>query len=142
VGSCGKSKRYVKFTVTVVNKSDKSIDIGRTYISVQSRNKDENQLFDSVSGLKGVPDRKVLKGRASQFDVGFGVADPKDVAMELTLHDHFKRPGLHYSTEVRTRTRPKDYEIRARTLCDLAAATEPSRCHVRHCRDNVEGRLA
>ena len=41
MGSCGKSKRYVKFTVTVVNKSDKPIDIGRTYISVQSRNKDE-----------------------------------------------------------------------------------------------------
>lgn len=93
-----KSKRYVKFTVTVVNKSDKPVDIGRTYISVQSRNKEEDQLFDSVSGLKGVPDRKVSKGRAAQFDVGFAVADPKDVAMELALHDDFKRPGLHYST--------------------------------------------
>jgi hypothetical protein len=81
-----------------VNKSDKPIDIGRTYISVQSRNKEEDQLFDSVSGLKGVPDRKVLKGRASHFAVGFGVADPKDVAMELALHDDSKRPGLHYST--------------------------------------------
>ena len=34
-----KSKRYVKFTVTFLNKSDKHIDIGRTYIRVQSRNK-------------------------------------------------------------------------------------------------------
>ena len=93
-----KSKRYVKFTVTVVNKSDKPIDIGRTYISVQSRNKEEDQLFDSMSGLKGVPDTKVLKGRASEFDVGFGVADPKDVAMEVALHDNVKRPGLRYST--------------------------------------------
>jgi hypothetical protein len=93
-----KSKRYVKFTVTIVNKSDKPIDIGRTYISVQSRNKEEDQLFDSVSGLKGVPDTKVLKGRASEFDVGFGVADPKDVAMEVALHDSVKRPGLRYST--------------------------------------------
>ena len=93
-----KSKRYVKFTVTVVNKSDKPIDIGRTYISVQSRNREEDQLFDSVSGLKGVPDTKVRKDRASEFDVGFGVADPKDVAMEVTLHDDAKRSGLHYSS--------------------------------------------
>jgi hypothetical protein len=93
-----KSKRYVKFTVTVVNKSEKPIDIGRTYISVQSRNREEDQLFDSMSGLKGVPDTKVLKGRASEFDVGFGVADPKDVVMEVTLHDNVKRPGLRYST--------------------------------------------
>jgi hypothetical protein len=93
-----KSKRYVKFTVTVVNKSDRPVDIGRTYISVQSRNKEEDQLFDSVSGLKGVPDTKVLKGRASEFNVGFGVADPKDVSMEVALHDDVKRPGLHYSS--------------------------------------------
>jgi hypothetical protein len=48
-----KSKRYVKFPVTVVNKSHKSIDLGLTYISVQSANKEADQVFDSLIGLKG-----------------------------------------------------------------------------------------
>ena len=93
-----KSKVYVKFTVSVVNKSKKPVDLGLTYISVQSRNKEADQLFDSVSGLKGPPDKKVSKGRAAEFDVGFGVADPTDLAMEIGLHDDLKRPTLLYST--------------------------------------------
>jgi hypothetical protein len=93
-----KSKVYVKFTVSVVNKSKKPIDLGLTYISVQSRNKEADQLFDSMSGLKGPPDKKVSKGKASEFEVGFGVADPADLAMEIALHDDLKRPTLRYST--------------------------------------------
>jgi hypothetical protein len=93
-----KSEVYVKFTVTVVNKSDRSIDLGPTYISVQSRNKDADQLFDSMSGLKGPPDKKVLKGKGSEFEVGFGVADPTDLVMEIALHDDRGRPSLLYST--------------------------------------------
>jgi hypothetical protein len=84
--------------VTVVNKSDRSIDLGPTYISVQSRNKEADQLFDSMSGLKGPPDKKVLKGKGSEFEVGFGVADPTDLVMEIALHDDRGRPSLLYST--------------------------------------------
>jgi hypothetical protein len=93
-----KSKRYLKFTVTVVNKSDKPIDLGLTYISVQSNNEQAHDVFDSGSGLRGPPTTKVLKGRESQFEVGFGVADPKDVVMEIALHADPKRPSLLYST--------------------------------------------
>jgi hypothetical protein len=93
-----KGKRYVKFTVTVVNKSDKPVDLGLTYISVQSKNQEADEVFDSGSGLKGPPDTKVLKGRVSEFDVGFGVADPKDVVMEIALHSDSVRPSLLYST--------------------------------------------
>lgn len=93
-----RSKRYLKFTVTVVNRSDRSIDIGMTYISVQSRNEAAHQLFDSMSGLQGPPNAKVMKGRESEFDVGFGVADPRDLVMEIALHDDSKRPSLRYST--------------------------------------------
>jgi hypothetical protein len=93
-----KSKVYVKFTVTVVNKSKKPVDLGMTYISVQSRNKEADQLFDSVSGLRGPPDRKVSRGTASDFVVGFGVADPTDVVMEIALHDDLERESLVYST--------------------------------------------
>jgi hypothetical protein len=93
-----KGKRYVKFTVTVVNKSNKSVDLGLTYISVQSKNQEADEVFDSGSGLKGPPDTKVLKGRVSVFDVGFGVADPRDVVMEIALHSDLGRPSLLYST--------------------------------------------
>lgn len=93
-----KGKRYVKFTVTVVNKSNKSVDLGLTYISVQSKNKEADEVFDSASGLKGPPDTKVLKGRVSEFEVGFGVVDPKDVVMEIALHSDSVRPSLLYST--------------------------------------------
>jgi hypothetical protein len=93
-----KSRRYVKFTVTVVNKSKKPIDLGLTYISVQSDNKEADHVFDFPTGLQGPPDAKVPKGSRSQFRVGFGVADPKDMIMEVALHDHRKRSSLLYST--------------------------------------------
>jgi hypothetical protein len=93
-----KSKRYVKFTVTVVNKSNKHIDLGLTYISVQSAQTEADEVFDSGSGLRGPPDTKVRRGRASEFHVGFGVADPEEIVMEIALHDDFARPTLLYST--------------------------------------------
>jgi hypothetical protein len=93
-----KSKQYVKFSITVVNKSNKRIDIGLTAISVHSLSKEEDQLLDSVSGLKGPPDSKLSKGRKSEFDVGFGVADPKNIVMEVVLHDEVGRRSLLYST--------------------------------------------
>jgi hypothetical protein len=89
---------YLKFAVTVVNKSDKPVDLGLTYVSVQSKNKEADEVFDSGSGLKGPPDTKVLKGRDSDFYIGFGVADPKDVVMEIALHGDFVPPSLFYST--------------------------------------------
>jgi hypothetical protein len=93
-----KSKRYLKFTVTVVNKSNKPINLGLTYIRVQSRNEEAHEVFDSMSGLRGPPDTKVLKRRDSEFDVGFGVADPKDLVLEIALHDNSVRPSLLYAT--------------------------------------------
>ena len=95
-----KSKRYVKFTVTVVNKSDKPIDISRTQISVQSRNKEEDQLFDSMSGLKGVPDTKVLKGR--------GRSSTLDLASPIRRMSPWKSPSMTTSSgRVSAITRPR-----------------------------------
>jgi hypothetical protein len=42
-----KTKDYLRFTVTVVNKSNKPVDLGLTYISVQSRNQEADHVFDS-----------------------------------------------------------------------------------------------
>jgi hypothetical protein len=72
--------------VTVVNKSDKPLDLGLTYVTVQSSNKESEPIFDTEND------------RESEFDVGFGVADPKDVVMEVALQDDFEGPNLLYST--------------------------------------------
>jgi hypothetical protein len=93
-----KTKDYLRFTVTVVNKSAKPVDLGLTYISVQSRNQEADHVFDSPTGLNGPPDTKVSKGKESEFHVGFGVADARDLVMEVALHDKSGRPGLLYST--------------------------------------------
>jgi hypothetical protein len=93
-----KTKDYLRFTVTVANKSNKPVDLGLTYISVQSRNQEADHVFDSPTGLNGPPDTKVSKGKESQFQVGFGVADAKDLVMEVALHDNSGRQGLLYST--------------------------------------------
>jgi hypothetical protein len=93
-----KANAYLRFTATVVNKSDKPLELGLTYITVQSSNKEAAQIFDSEEGLESTPDTKLLKGRESEFDVGFGVADPKDLVLEIALHDNSVRPSLLYST--------------------------------------------
>lgn len=91
------AKGYLKYTVTVVNKSTKPLDLAITYITVQSGNREAEQVFDTENGLEGSPSTKLLKGRESQFDVGFGVANPNDVVMEVALQDNFERPSLIYS---------------------------------------------
>ena len=81
-----------------MNKSKEPLDLGLTYVSVQSANKEADQVFDSANELEGSPSTKLLKGRESEWEIGFGVSDPKDVVMEVALQDNFERPSLLYST--------------------------------------------
>jgi hypothetical protein len=60
VRRCRKGKGLPKIYLTVVNKSDKPLDLGLTY--VQSSNKEAEQVFDSENDLESTPDTKVLKG--------------------------------------------------------------------------------
>ncbi len=106
----------MKFTVTVVNKSDKPLDLGLTYISVQSNDEEAHHLVDSLSGLKGPPDKKVLKGRESEFDLGFGRRS-MDVVMEVALHDQPARLSVRDSTQAsRPETTVDRSEARHRLL--------------------------
>jgi len=89
---------YRRYTITVVNKSTKPLDLNLTYITVQSNNKEAEQVFDSANDLEGSPSTKLLKGRESEWNVGFGVANSDDVVMEIALQDNFERPSLIYST--------------------------------------------
>jgi hypothetical protein len=106
--------------VTVVNKSNKPVDLGLTYISVQSRNQEADHVFDSPTGLNGPPNTKVSKGEESQFQVGFGVADAKDLVMEVALHDNSERPGLLYSTYLRRGWPRRDSSYRSVRAAHMA----------------------
>ena len=46
---------------------------------VQPSNEQAHDVFDSGTGLRGPPETKVLRSREPQFEIGFGVAGPKDV---------------------------------------------------------------
>lgn len=92
------AKGYRKFTVTVVNKSAAPLDLNLTYITMQSNNKEAEQVFETENGLDSSPSTKLLKGRESKWDVGFGVANPKDMVIKVALQDNFECPSIIYST--------------------------------------------
>ena len=75
-----------------------SFDRAASHGRVQPSNEQAHDVSDSGTGLKGPPDTKVLMGRESQFEVGFGVADTKDVVLEIALHAAPFRPSLLHST--------------------------------------------
>lgn len=75
----------IRFTVTIVNKTGKPFDPTLVYLTMQSGNKEAEQIFDSAKGLNGSPMTKVLDGRESQFDVGFNVKNPKDLVLDVSL---------------------------------------------------------
>ena len=78
-----KAKAYVKFTVTIVNKTGKTFDPSMVYATVQSANEEASSVFDNENGLDGGPSTKLLKNREAKWQVAFGVEDPKDLVMEI-----------------------------------------------------------
>lgn len=89
------AEAYVKFTVTVVNGSDKPFDPVLIYATVQSTNVEAEAVFDMDNGLEGPSSTQVLPGRETTFPIGFGVADPKDIVMEIA-------PGFEYGSTIFT----------------------------------------
>ncbi|AFV88597.1 MAG: hypothetical protein SOH99_03070 [Acidipropionibacterium acidipropionici] len=79
----GRFDTYVKFDVRVVNNTGKPWDPGMFNATVQSDNEEGEQIFDSEGGLDGAPSTKLLNGREVRFTVGYGVANPKDIVMEV-----------------------------------------------------------
>lgn len=92
------AKTHVRFDVTVVNKSDNTLDLTLAYITLQSNNQEAEQVFDSAKGLKGSPSTKLLKGREAKWAVGFGVVNANDLVMDVALQDDFSRQGIVYTT--------------------------------------------
>jgi hypothetical protein len=89
------AKAYVKFTVTLVNGTGKTFDPSMFNATAQSANVEADQVFDSAKGLGGGPHTKLLKGREAKFVIGFGVADPKDIVLEV-------RPSFEHESSLFT----------------------------------------
>lgn len=83
---------YVRFTVTIVNGSAENYE-GPFITTVQSTNIEGGEVFDSAQGLEGPPSTVVLPGREAQFDIGYGIADPADIVMEV-------RAGFSYESVI------------------------------------------
>ena len=85
------SPAYLSFTITISNKTGKAYDPTLFNVSAQSGGKEAESIYDSDNGLTGSPTTTVLDGRDATFAVGFGVADPADVVLEIS-------PGFDYDS--------------------------------------------
>lgn len=93
VGNPGAAQ--VAFDVKVVNTGTANYEVVGMYLSLQSGNVEAEQIFDTANGLGGAPSTPVLPGREAVFKVGFGVADPVDLVMQVT-------PGFDYEAVIFT----------------------------------------
>jgi Protein of unknown function (DUF2510) len=91
-GLAGEATAYVVFDVTVANGSDQPYE-PFILASVQSGNLEAEEVFDSGSGLQGTPSTTVLPGREVRFQIGYGVADPADLVLQIT-------PGFDYERAI------------------------------------------
>ena len=81
------AKAYLMFTVTIVNKSGAAFDPSSLQLSAVSGGTAASRVYDSDLG--SLPSATILNGRTLSFKVGYGVADPKDVVMQV-------QPGYKY----------------------------------------------
>lgn len=93
--ACDKAKSYIAFTITLKNGTGKVFDPSLFHETVQSGQTEGDSCFDSQQGLGGGPDTKLLAGRTVTWKVGFGIADPKDIVMEVT-------PSFDYDSAIFT----------------------------------------
>jgi hypothetical protein len=75
---------YVTFTVTVVNGTAANFDPSMFSTSFQSTNVEGKEVYDSAKNIGGAPSTTLLPGREVQFTIGYGVADPADIVLEVT----------------------------------------------------------
>lgn len=79
-----KFKSAVQFTITIVNKTGKAFDPSSFSMTIQSADAEGDQIFDTDGGFMGGPETKLLNGRQAKFKAAFGVANPKDIVLEVS----------------------------------------------------------
>ena len=81
---------YVSLAVTIANRTGQPYDPTIFFVTMQSGDREADQVFDAANGFEGTPTTAILDGRDATFTVGFGVQDPNDLVLQVT-------PGLDYS---------------------------------------------
>lgn len=79
-----KSAAYRKFEVTIVNNTGKRFDPSLFTTTLQSSNKEGDEVFDSGGGIEGAPSTTLLNGREAKFEIAYGLADPDDIVLEVS----------------------------------------------------------
>ena len=74
---------FVRFEVTVVNNGRRDLDMSRFLTDVTSGNQEADEVFDSEMGLNGYPDDSLASESTVSFAIGYGVADPSSMVMEV-----------------------------------------------------------
>ena len=83
---------HVLFEVTIANGSADPYE-PLLVSSLQSGTSEGEQVFDSANGLEGPPSTTVLPGREVTFVIGYAVADPEDLVLQIT-------PGFIYAEAI------------------------------------------
>lgn len=83
-----KSGTPLAFEVTLVNNTDSPYDASCDYVTVQSENREADQIFDHANQFNGPPQTKVLDSREAKFKLGFNVKNPKDLVLEYQPCDY------------------------------------------------------
>lgn len=83
----------LRWTVTVTNGTGKKYDPSMFSVTASSGEKEAEEIFDTDNGLDGSPMTSVRDGKSIKFDIGFRVADPKDVTLEVS-------PGFDYDSAI------------------------------------------
>ncbi|MBF4599224.1 hypothetical protein ITJ55_00210 [Frigoribacterium sp. VKM Ac-1396] len=80
----GSQPSNVKFTVTITNTGTEGYDPSLTFITASSASQEAEQIIDTEGGLALGPSTTILPGASVSYPVGFNVADPAQVVMDVT----------------------------------------------------------
>lgn len=80
----GSQPNNVKFTITITNTATEGYDPTLTFISASSGSQEAEQIFDTEGGLTLAPSTTILPGASVSYPVGFNVADPAQIVMDVT----------------------------------------------------------
>lgn len=83
------------FTITIVNGTAANYDASLFSTTAQSGNTEASEVIDADNGLDGAPSTTLIPGRESKFKIGYGVADPQDIVLEVS-------PGFDYDSVIFT----------------------------------------
>jgi hypothetical protein len=80
----GTQPSNVKFTITLTNTGDEPYDPTLTYITASSASQEAEGVYDSEANLGGAPSTTILPGASTSYEVGFNVADPAQIVMDVS----------------------------------------------------------